>query len=244
MHIALCDDDKTELSRLCSLLEECSRVKKCSITYEAFQNANELLEAIKDRCFDLLFLDILMPGVTGMDAAIEIRQSDSDVPIIFLTSSREFAVESYRVRAEDYIMKPAGKDEIFPAIDRQMRKMAQGQTYLTLKTEGSFTRLPLEKIVYVEVKNRRLYFTLADSVVREVYGYLADYEKELLSSPSFCKPHRSYIVNLCYVTGLQKNALDTTLGNTVPIARDAFAKVKASYLKHLLKPVDRKSGQL
>ena len=107
MHLALCDDDITELSRLISLLEDYGAQREISVTYEAFHNATELIEALGKRRFDLLLLDILMPGLTGIEAAKEIRQTGSQLPIIFLTSSREFAVESYRVSAEDYIMKPA-----------------------------------------------------------------------------------------------------------------------------------------
>lgn len=236
MNIAICDDNLEELSRMSTLLEDYCRERNCSITYEVFHSATELLETMKNRRFDLLFLDILMPGVTGMDAAKEIRLSNSEIPIIFLTSSREFAVESYRVRAEDYIMKPSRGEEIFPAIDKQLAKLAREEAYLPLKAEKGLTKLPFSKIVYVEVINRRVQFTLVNGEVREAYGYLADYEGSLLADPCFYKPHRSYIVNLRQVTQLDKDGLVTTSGKRVPVARDAFAKTKAAYMKHLLGP--------
>lgn len=71
-------------------------------------------------------------------------------------------------------------------------------------------------------------------------GYLADYEGYLLADTSFYKPHRSYVVNLSQVTELDKNGLLTTAGKRVPIARDAFAKVKAVYMKYLLAPKERR----
>jgi DNA-binding LytR/AlgR family response regulator len=241
MHIAVCDDNIDELSRISALLEDYSRERDGSITYEAFHSATELLETLSVRRFDLLLLDILMPGVTGIEAAKEIRQTDHDIPIIFLTSSREFAVESYRVSAEDYIMKPARKDEIYPSLDKQLIKYTKEEAYLTLKTGNGILKLPFSQIVYVEVINRRLQFILTNGEVREAYGYLTDYEGDLLSAPNFYKPHRSYVVNLLHVTELDKKGLVTIVGKTVPVARDALAKVKAAYMKHLLSPNERGS---
>lgn len=240
MHIAVCDDSIEELSRIASILEDYRRERDGSITYEAFHSALELLEIMRVRQFDILLLDILMPGLSGMEAAKEIRQSDRELPIIFLTSSREYAVESYRVRAGDYIIKPARRDEIFPALDKQLTKLAQEDAYLTLKTGNGIVKLLFSQIVYVEVTNRTIQFILVNGEVREAYGYLSDYEEKLLSDPYFYKPHRSYLVNLRQVTELDKKGLATTVGKTVPIARDIFVKVKAAYMKCLLSPNERR----
>ena len=236
MHIAVCDDNIDELSRIAFLLENYCRDRQSSITYESFHSAIELLETMKLRQFNLLLLDILMPGITGIDAAKEIRRSDSEIPIIFLTSSREFAVESYRVNAEDYIMKPACKDEIFPILDRQLTRFTEEEAYLTLKTGNGIIKLPFSQIVYVEVINRSVQFILINGQVREAYGYLTDYENDLLSDPHFYKPHRSYVVNLRQVTELNKKCFTTIMGKTVPVARDAYSKAKAVYMKYLLSP--------
>jgi DNA-binding LytR/AlgR family response regulator len=239
MHIAVCDDNTDELSRISSLLEDYRKERDSSITYEAYHSATELLETLRSKRFDLLLLDILMPGVTGMEAAREIRCTDHEIPIIFLTSSREYAVESYRVNAEDYILKPARRDEIFPVLDKQLLKLTQEEAYLTLKTGSGIIKLPFSKIVYVEVINRTIKFLLADGEVQEAYGYLTDYEEALLSNPNFYKPHRSYVVNLRQVTRLDNKGFATTVGKTVPVARDSFAKAKTAYMKHLLSPGER-----
>lgn len=88
----------------------------------------------------------------------------------------------------------------------------------------------------MEVTNRTIQFVLTSGKVREVYGYLTEYERDLLADPNFYKPHRSYIVNLHQVTGLDKNGLATTTGKTIPVARDIYSRTKAIYMKHLLSP--------
>jgi len=240
MHIAVCDDNIDELSRIAILLEDYRSELDGSVTYETYTNALDLIETMRTRRFDLLLLDILMPGITGIDAAKEIRGKDSEIPIIFLTSSREFAVESYRVEANDYILKPARKEEIFPSITKLLSKYNKEDAYLTLKTGNGIIKLPFSQIVYVEVINRTVQFILTNGDVKRAYGYLADYESDLLFDNNFFKPHRSYIVNLRHVSELNKEGFITRIGKTVPVARDAFSKAKSTYMKHLLSPKDRR----
>ena len=234
MHIALCDDDQAELSCLTSLLEEYRLKKDSSLTYDIFHNATDLLETMPGHHFDLLILDILMPGITGMDAAREIRQSNSTLPIVFLTSSSEYAVESYRVHAADYILKPLNADILFPVLDRLLADFKSKQPYIPLKTSNGIVRLLLSQIVFVEVQNHLVSFTLADGTVYTASGRLGDYEEIFLASGSFFKPHRSYLVNLRLVTGLDKNGFSTNVNKVVPVARDVFAKAKSAYMKYLL----------
>lgn len=238
VHLAICDDNLEELSHLSALLDRYSRERGGSVTYGAFQSGMELLEAWRAGGFDLLLLDILMPEVSGMEVAREIRLEDEKVPILFLTASPEFAVESYRVHAADYIMKPIRADEIFLALDQQLAKFSQAEAFVTLRAGGGLAKLPLSQIVAVEVFNHAVRFTLSNGVVREVYGQLADYEKELLSAPGFYKPHRSYLVNLRQVVTLDKAGFTTTVGKVVPVPRDGFVKAKAAYTKALLEKED------
>ena len=215
-------------------MEEYGGRQKGLVTYEVFHSAAALLDAMKTHWFDLLLLDILMPGLTGMAAAKEIRQSGGAVPIIFLTSSREFAVESYRVNAAGYMMKPAQRDELFPALEQRLSKLSQEEAYLPLQAEGSLIRLPFSQIVFVEVISHTVRFALADGQTRKTMGRFCDYESALLSDPNFYKPHRSYLVNLRMVSQLSKSGFVTTTGKLVPVARDAFARTKAAYMKALL----------
>lgn len=104
MVVAICDDDLRELSILRTYLEEYRTPLGEHLILDSFQNGVGLIQALKSKQYDLLIIDILMPVMTGMEAAQEIRINNDYTPIIFLTSSPEFAVESYRVRAYDYLV--------------------------------------------------------------------------------------------------------------------------------------------
>lgn len=234
MHLAICDDNIEELLHISSLLEEFRRNRDNAITYESFQSPLELLEVMNKRSFDLLILDILMPGITGIEAATEIRNYNETLPIIFLSSSREYAIESYRVNANNYILKPAKREEIFACLDKELSKFLHEEAYLILKTKEGLMKLPYSQIVCVEIVNRKIQFTLTNGELRETYGYLADFESKLLSDPSFYKPHRSFVVNLHQVYELRKDGFLTSLHTIVPIARDSFVKAKTTYMKYLL----------
>ena len=116
--IAFCDDDMEVLHQMNELLDRYRVERNEDITYAAFQSPFELLTEIEKGIRpDILFLDVVMPGQNGMDVAKEIRQYDTNMKIIFLTSSPEFAVESYSVGAYFYQLKPIWEEGFFRLMD-------------------------------------------------------------------------------------------------------------------------------
>lgn len=213
MHIAVCDDNCLELDRISALLSTYRLERNFPITCQTYTNGIELLADVKSGTYDLLLLDILMPGFTGMQAAREIRTFDSFVKIIFLTSSPEFAVESYCVKARDYLLKPFSRDTLFPALDAILAEQT--------------------KLVFVEVMNKRLYFYLSNGTVREVFAPLSEYEGALLAQKEFRKVHRSYVVNLSQMGEINQRSFVTYHGKIIPISRLLYAQVRDVYLKQL-----------
>ena len=118
MYIAVCDDQADELEVLTSLLHVWQEEHKTPLRYKAFRNAAELLDAAEKERFTLYLLDVMMPGTNGLAAAREIRCFDDFADIVFLTSSPNFAYESYGVRALDYLLKPIRSEMLFPILNR------------------------------------------------------------------------------------------------------------------------------
>jgi DNA-binding LytR/AlgR family response regulator len=229
----MCDDDAQELMRISSILDAYRQENKVSLTYNNFQNATELLFTMNSGDFDVLLLDIMMPGISGMQAAYEIRMFDKAVKIIFLTSSPEFALESYAVKAYDYVLKPASKNKLFNLLDALFAEEQQLLEGFAIKAKSGMVRILYSNLAFVEVVSKRVSFHLTNGSVREVSASLSAFEEKLLSRPEFVKVHRAYIVNLWQINELKAKELITLTGKTVPISRLLYGKVREAYMEHL-----------
>lgn len=233
MYIAVCDDQAGELSAIDAFVHAWETERNTPVRRRLFQSAMELVEAARRERFTLYLLDILMPAVNGMDAAHEIRTFDCSADIVFLTSSPEFAWESYRVQALDYLLKPVDRGLLFSLLDRLYRREQRPQEALILKTRTTILRIPFSEISFVEVIGKRLYFNMADGGVREVAGSLKDYEAQLLSRPEFMRVHRSYIVNMLHTSEVSSNHVRTLSGKDLPVSRLLYPQIQEDYIKLL-----------
>ncbi len=233
MYIAVCDDQNEELNIVMSLLDSWQKEQRVTLRYKAFSNASELLRAAEKEKFTLYLLDVMMPGVDGLDAAREIRLFDDVADIVFLTTSPGFAYESYGVRALDYILKPVNRELLFPILNRVYNREQKPLEALTLKTGTTLIRIPFSQLAYVEVIGKRLYFNLTDGEVREVMGSLKTYEPLLLARPEFMRIHRSYIVNMLQTEKFSSNELCTFQGHKLPVSRLLYPQLQKDYMKLL-----------
>ena len=156
--IAFCDDDAALLHQMQDFLEQYRTLRGVQLELFPYTKPMELLADIEAGVrFDVLFLDVLMPGINGINAAREIRQYDTAVQIIFVTSSSEFAVQSYVVGAYYYQLKPIWKDSFFRLTDAvlaECRKRTQHS--LILRCKSGVTRITLDSLEYCEVQGRTL----------------------------------------------------------------------------------------
>ena len=172
-------------------------------TVEMFDTGERLL-FYPYQDFDLLFLDIQLPDMLGIDAAREIRKKDENVCIVFVTNLSQYAIDGYTVNAYDYILKPL----LYPAFEVKFKRILKVLSHkqerlLTLKTKQEIFRVDINSLLYVESEGHHLHFHTADRDF-EVWGTLAKYEEEL--SPSFFyRCNSCYLVNLRYVESLKGN---------------------------------------
>ena len=233
MRIAACDDNLQELDRLAKLLDAYRHRTKASFTYKVYSDGDALLEDVREGGFDFLLLDVMMPLINGMQIAHEVRTFDESIKIAFLTSSPEFAVESYSVEAFAYLLKPAMEDNLFPILDKLLLAAQNSVEGLRIKFQNGFANLLFSRLAYIEVMNRTLCFHLTDGSVRELVAPLSDYEETLLERPEFIRVHRSFIVNLFQIQELRTTDILTYTGRTVPISRRLYAQVRKAYVDQL-----------
>lgn len=232
--IAFCDDDISTLNELNVLLDQYRVRRNRDITYAAFQSPLELLSDIeKGMRFDVLFLDIILPGENGISAAKEIRQYDNTVKIIFLTSSAEFAVQSYTVGTFFYQMKPIWTESFFRLMDSVIDDCKKSRhRSLILQCKNGISRIDLEKLEYCEIIGRTLSFHMENGAVLESTGSLDNLCSELAPYGNFLRPHRSFLINMEYVRNISYKSIAMDSLAEIPIPHGKCSEIKKLYLEY------------
>ena len=232
--IAFCDDDMEVLHQMNELLDRYRVERNEDITYVAFQSPFELLTEIEKGIRpDILFLDVVMPGQNGMDVAKEIRQYDTNMKIIFLTSSPEFAVESYSVGAYFYQLKPIWEESFFRLMDAVLAECEKKKkNSLILRSKDGITRIDLQQLEYCEVLGRKLLFHLENGAVLESAGSLADLAGQLMQYSNFFRPHRSFLVNMEYIQNISSRSIKMVNDAEIPIPHGKCSEIKNTYMEY------------
>lgn len=232
--IAFCDDDMEVLHQMNELLDRYRVERNEDITYAAFQSPFELLTEIEKGIRpDILFLDVVMPGQNGMDVAKEIRQYDTNMKIIFLTSSPEFALESYSVGAYFYQLKPIWEESFFRLMDAVLAECEKKKkNSLILRSKDGITRINLQQLEYCEVLGRKLLFHLENGAVLESAGSLDDLAGQLMQYSNFFRPHRSFLVNMEYIQNISSRSIKMVNDAEIPIPHGKCSEIKNTYMEY------------
>ena len=232
--IAFCDDDMEVLHQMNELLDRYRVERNEDITYAAFQSPFELLTEIEKGIRpDILFLDVVMPGQNGMDVAKEIRQYDTNMKIIFLTSSPEFAVESYSVGAYFYQLKPIWEESFFRLMDAVLAECEKKKkNSLILRSKDGITRINLQQLEYCEVLGRKLLFHLENGAVMESAGSLDDLAGQLMQYSNFFRHHRSFLVNMEYIQNISSRSIKMVNDAEIPIPHGKCSEIKNTYMEY------------
>ena len=207
MRIAYCEDEPAQRSRMELLLRTFAERKRLPLTVEAFSDsAAFLFQYPGSYPFDLIFLDIDLGGMDGMALARKIRETDSEVPILFLTNHKEYVFEGYEVQAFRYLLKPVTEDTLFPLLEELQAMRGQEKPHLLLSLGGETQKLFLSDLLFVESDNH--YLTLHTAAGTETFKKnLSEFREELSAAwqasggtgECFAAAHRSYLVNLAHV---------------------------------------------
>lgn len=232
--IAFCDDDAALLHQMQDFLEQYRTLRGAQIELFPFSSPMELLSTIENGVrYDILFLDVLMPGINGINTAKEIRQYDTTAQIIFVTSSSEFAVQSYVVGAYYYQLKPIWKENFFHLIDSVLAECRKhSQHGLILHCKSGLTRIALDNLEYCEVQGRTLVFHLLDGTVIESSGSMDELVRQLADRPGFLRPHRSYLVNMEYIRNITAKSITMESLAEVPVPHGRYTTVRDQYLDY------------
>lgn len=234
IEVAFCDDEVSSLNEIRVLIDRYCADRNQEIVCTAFQSPLELLTEIeKGMRPNILFLDVIMPGENGINVAKEIRQYDKIVKIIFLSSSDEYAVESYTVGAYFYQIKPICEDKFFRLMDSVISECENAQqSSLILRCKSGITRICLEKLEYCEVIGRTLVFHMENGKVLESSGSLDELCAKLVQHNNFMRPHRSFLVNMEYIQNISYKAIIMDDSAEIPIPHGKCSEIKNKYLEY------------
>ena len=233
MYIAICDDDPQALEQIAHAVGAYAASCGEQLRVQTFADAESLLQAARAERFTHYFLDVMMPEMDGISAAREIRSFDADARLVFLSSFTEYAYQSYRVRATDYLLKPVEPQLLAGLLDRLRAEEENTQAYILIENGRGVMRIPYDRLSFVEVSQKKLHFHLTDGQLREVAGSLKEYEELLLARPEFMRVGRYYIVNILQVQELSPAGISTFSGKNIPIPRRLYPQIQKDYMQLL-----------
>ena len=184
---------------------------------------------LQEEPFDLVILDIIMPLLNGLDTARELRSEGITVPLIFLTSSRDFALESYEVKALNYLLKPIDSRKLFSVLDDFLKNFESSAETFTAHTANGFCKIALNDVDYLEAQNKWVLVYLSDGKVQKLREQFSKCEGIFTPEKGFFKCHRSYIVNLSRIRQFTRTQITTAFSSSVPISRNSYAAFKDAY---------------
>ena len=212
--IAVVEDQQSDAKRVMTALEQYAQAKGLHFSVTWIRNASDFLDQYRHQ-YEMIFMDIRMPGVDGMQAAHELREMDHAVVLVFLTSLAQYAVESYEVEATDYILKPITAAALELKMPRILSHCVVDEGEVVIQSGGSSTRLRPNELYYVEIFDHHIQFVTAIGVLHS-YGTLKEVENAL--PEAFCRINNQTIVNLRFVTRV--DSADTVVaGRSFSISR-------------------------
>lgn len=223
--IYICENDPVDVLQIKESVREFMRANTMSFSVQTFSVAQYLLYELQDGNFaDLYILDISLPDMDGIAAAVEIRKILRNPRIIFIGTYAECAIEGYRAKALDFIQKRDLKTALPRALGEIFSELyTMEEAHITLQTRGIILRLPVSQIVMAESIERAVEVTAVRETVR-VNRRIHEIFDELNDS-RFLFIDRSRFVNLDYVNRVEKTEIELTTETVIPISRRAHPKI-------------------
>lgn len=227
--IAVCDDLAEERAGLARMIRNYSQERGLDIRLQLFRGGEELLEALhRQRQFHILFLDIYMPGLSGVDVARNIRATHDGTAIIFATTSQEHGMDSFDVQASDYLVKPFREEDVFRTLDWCVEHIPESFRCLSIYVEGELRELPLSSIQFVDVYGHQSRIHTGREILAVRRG-LDDLELAI-HSRDFLRCHRSFLVNMNYIQGVEGTDFQMPDGILVPISSSHVARIRNQFI--------------
>jgi len=239
MKIAICDDLPVQIERIYNATSQYFKGCQEVYTIDTFSKAFDFLNIQAKDNFDLVLLDICMPGILGTHVAKEIRMRNDKTEIIFLTTSNDFAIDAFELNAAHYLLKPFTQDQFEKAMNRALQNIKRKEkkmTFLKLP-KGIIHAVETNTIIYIEAAAHRQFVILNDGLVIETAQTLAELYNavQVANEDVFITPYKGYIVNQHAISRIESDKIILNNGKKIPIPRRSFKRIKETYFNYMFK---------
>lgn len=231
MNIAVCGENAADREAVCVFIREYCDKNCFEIDILIFDSGEALLSAFLKEAFPVIFLDICLMGMSGVETARKIRESDLDCVIVFITVSAGYALNGYNVLADSYIVKPIEAKKMEKAFAMCRRVLAENSRFIEVTANYQSIRIPVNRIQYVEVYGKAAVLHVGTKVIK-TYTPLDKIEKTL-GGPPFLRCHRCLLVSMKYVEDMRDRDFFMRNGDIVPIRKNGRAEVKLALINHM-----------
>ena len=231
LKIAICEDEASQREYLSEIVHSWAKKRHCLLEWKEYAEAQAFLfDYEEEKDYDILLLDVEMPGMTGVDLAKKVRKSNSTVQIIFVTGYYEYFSEGFDVSALHYLIKPVDTVKLYPVLDRAVNNLQyRNRSVLVNSTEGDI-KVPIAEILYIKAENVYVVVCTLEGSYR-MRTTLSKFAEQL--DDTFYKVHRSYIVGLKYIKMITRNEVTMINGEQIPISRGKYDEIHGALIKYL-----------
>lgn len=236
MNIAICDDEGIIREQMKNLIEK----QELNHILKTFSSGKELLEVKLH--FDIIFLDIQMEGINGIETARKLRERGEEAILIFITGLKEYVFDAFDVSAFHYLLKPVEEEKFYRVFykaleelkkrEQQKQRENQKQEQFFVKTRTRSFTINKNDILFIENRARKVEIHTKKELI-EIYAVMNELEQQL--GQNFYRCHRGYLVNLAYIAEYTSDSIQLNTGETVYLAKgkySEFVKIYMRYLKH------------
>lgn len=228
MNIAICDDSTHDTKLICQYLQQHLEKNAFTGIVHTFKNGEDLLKNFTTGKFEIIFLDIYMPSINGVETAKLLRITDPHFALVFITKSKDYAMDAFSVRACAYISKPIIYNTIESALEQCRHIFLKNARFIEVTSHRKKVRIPFVKIIYIETNGHTTLFHTPNEVISTTAPMPMHQLKQTLGD-SFILCHRSYMVNMNHIKTILKNDFQMNNGSIVPIRQRGYAQVCSAY---------------
>lgn len=234
MRLAICDDNAGDRNRIADALTVYLKERQLSAEVVCFDHPDRLLEAVRKEDFDIYLIDILMPMVNGISAVRELREMKGKVSVVFFSTSRDYALESYGVKAVDYVLKPWTQQRFADALDDAVARVpCEATVYHTVKTSIGVRRFRPECITHVttnETMRNGIIICLEDGEHIALRGTIVGLHEELAAKVNLVTVGKSLLVNPAFIVSIAGTRITLVRGLTFEVPKSAIPALRAAAL--------------